>query len=127
MTEMIPDKNNVLHVIPDGKIVDFIDGKLRNDTPEEYVRQNIEKRLMALTDLLIQRLKEKGYQIVSSLAPKERSGIICFKSREHSSTDLCKRLVDNGIIVSDRAGAVRVSPHFYNSEQEIEQMIEVLP
>lgn len=31
---------------PDGKIMDYIDGKLRNDTPEEYVRQNIEKRLV---------------------------------------------------------------------------------
>lgn len=32
--------------IPEGKICDFIDGKFRNDTPEEYVRQNIEKRLV---------------------------------------------------------------------------------
>lgn len=32
--------------IPDGKIFDFIDEKIRNDTPEEYVRQNIERRLI---------------------------------------------------------------------------------
>ncbi|OPY84797.1 MAG: putative type I restriction enzymeP M protein [Syntrophorhabdus sp. PtaU1.Bin153] len=32
--------------IPDGKICDFIDEKIRNDTPEEYVRQNIERRLI---------------------------------------------------------------------------------
>lgn len=32
--------------LPDGKILDFIDEKLRNDTPEEYVRQNIERRLV---------------------------------------------------------------------------------
>ena len=32
--------------IPDGKICDYIDGKFRNDTPEEYVRQTIEKRLV---------------------------------------------------------------------------------
>lgn len=34
------------HSLPDGKILDYIDGKLRNDTPEEYVRQNIERRLV---------------------------------------------------------------------------------
>ena len=28
--------------VPDGKIVDFIDESLRNDTPEEYVRQTVE-------------------------------------------------------------------------------------
>jgi len=33
-------------VIPDGKICDYIDQKFRNDTPEEYVRQTIEKRLV---------------------------------------------------------------------------------
>jgi len=38
-------KQNIL-VIPEGKICDYIDGKFRNDTPEEYVRQNIEKRLV---------------------------------------------------------------------------------
>ncbi|MCA0028279.1 MULTISPECIES: N-6 DNA methylase [unclassified Mesorhizobium] len=32
--------------VPDGKICDFIDGRLRADTPEEYVRQNIERRLV---------------------------------------------------------------------------------
>lgn len=37
---------NEIIVVPDGKILDFIDGKLRNDTPEEYVRQNVEKRLI---------------------------------------------------------------------------------
>lgn len=33
-------------VIPEGKICDYIKGKFRNDTPEEYVRQTIEKRLI---------------------------------------------------------------------------------
>ena len=33
-------------VIPEGKVCDYIDGKFRNDTPEEYVRQTIEKRLI---------------------------------------------------------------------------------
>jgi type I restriction enzyme M protein len=36
--------------LPDGKICDFIDQKIRNDTPEEYVRQNIERRLVLELD-----------------------------------------------------------------------------
>ena len=32
--------------VPDGKICDYIDSEFRNDTPEEYVRQTIEKRLV---------------------------------------------------------------------------------
>ncbi|MFB8782980.1 N-6 DNA methylase [Streptomyces albogriseolus] len=32
--------------VPDGKVADFLTGKFVNDTPEEYVRQNIEKALV---------------------------------------------------------------------------------
>jgi len=42
----------IIITLPDGKICDFIDGAIRNDTPEEYVRQNIERRLV----------KELGYK-----------------------------------------------------------------
>lgn len=41
----MPSEQKII-VIPDGKICDYIDGKFRNDTPEEYVRQTIEKRLV---------------------------------------------------------------------------------
>ncbi len=40
------DMNEHAKTIPDGKIQDYVDGKFRNDTPEEYVRQTIEKRLV---------------------------------------------------------------------------------
>jgi len=42
----------LITTLPDGKICDFIDGTIRNDTPEEYVRQNILRRLV----------KELGYK-----------------------------------------------------------------
>jgi len=38
--------NVVAFIVPQGKIVDFIDGALRNETQEEYVRQEIEKSLV---------------------------------------------------------------------------------
>ncbi len=33
-------------IIPEGKVRDYIDGTIRNETPEEYVRQTVEKRLV---------------------------------------------------------------------------------
>lgn len=38
--------STLVATLPDGKICDFIDQKIRKDTPEEYVRQNIERRLV---------------------------------------------------------------------------------
>ena len=38
--------SNQIFIIPEGKVRDYIDGKIRKETPEEYVRQTVEKRLV---------------------------------------------------------------------------------
>ncbi|MGE0552938.1 MAG: N-6 DNA methylase [Gemmatimonadales bacterium] len=48
---MPPARDVAAIIVPQGKLLDFIDNKLRNETPEEYVRQEIEKSLV----------KEYGY------------------------------------------------------------------
>ena len=35
-----------IFIVPDGQVRDYIDGKIRKETPEEYVRQTVEKRLV---------------------------------------------------------------------------------
>ena len=40
------EQDQIVITVPEGKIRDYIDGIFRKDTPEEYVRQNIEKRLV---------------------------------------------------------------------------------
>lgn len=63
-------------VIPEGKICDYIDGKFRNDTPEEYVRQTIEKRLVNEHRYSTSQIKiEHTLQIGTS---KKRADIVVF-------------------------------------------------
>jgi type I restriction enzyme M protein len=63
-------------VIPEGKVCDYIDGKFRNDTPEEYVRQTIEKRLINEHKYLLSQVKiEYTLQLGSS---KKRADIVVF-------------------------------------------------
>ena len=56
----MPSEQKII-VIPDGKICDYIDGKFRNDTPEEYVRQTIEKRLVNEHKYLPEQIREPIY------------------------------------------------------------------
>ena len=42
----MPKTTNIIIAIPEGKVRDYIDGTIRKDTPEEYVRQTVEKRLV---------------------------------------------------------------------------------
>ena len=57
-------------VIPDGKICDYIDGSFRNDTPEEYVRQTIEKRLVNEHKYLVSQIKIEYTLQVGSRKPR---------------------------------------------------------
>ena len=84
----------------------------------------IEERIRYLTQYLIDRLGELKIQVLSPLANIHRSAIVVFKSRspEHLVTYLGKRQ----IIVSARGGGIRVSPHFYNNEGDIDRLISAL-
>jgi len=44
--KLIGDKGEIIEVIPPGKIKCFITGKLRKDTPEERIRQDVARSLV---------------------------------------------------------------------------------
>ena len=70
------EKITSIITIPEGKICDYIDGKFRNDTPEEYVRQNIEKRLVNELKYSRERIKvEYGIKVGSK---RPRADIVIF-------------------------------------------------
>lgn len=88
---------------------------------------NIENHIIQLTDHLCEGLREKGYEIYSSRQQGEKSGIVLFSSPRHLAEDLCRRLQERKIITSVRYGRLRVSPHFYNTHEEIDKVIQTLP
>ena len=62
--------------VPDGSIRDYVDGKPRKDTPEEYVRQTIEKRLINEHKYKREQIKiEFGLKLGSR---KPRADIVVF-------------------------------------------------
>lgn len=63
--------------IPEGKICDYIDGKFRSDTPEEYVRQTLEKRLVNEHKYLPSQISvEYPLQVFSN---RKRADIVVFE------------------------------------------------
>ncbi len=87
----------------------------------------IYNKISVLTDYLIDQLKNKGYHLLTPIEKKHRSGIISFNSNKHNSKDLFKLLHDNKIVVSELRNCIRVSPHFYNTKDHIDKLIELLP
>ena len=84
--------------------------------------ENIEKRIRALTDHLVELLSARGIRFQTPLEPEYRSGIVNFLiDNPQERTD---QLARRGIIVSARSHGIRVSPHFYNTTNEIDKLVE---
>ncbi|MEP7271899.1 MAG: aminotransferase class V-fold PLP-dependent enzyme [Acidobacteriota bacterium] len=87
----------------------------------------IEEYLLSLSSYLGSCLDEKGYEVVSSRRPGETSSIVCCRHARHSSNVLSHALEEKRIITTARMGRLRLSPHFYNTRDDIDQLIDALP
>ena len=88
----------------------------------------VQVRVKELTDRLVEGLRRKGWRVHSPRTPSEWSGIVSFSSDSHDQESLRKHLRSEfKIVVASRMGRLRASPHFYNSEEEIDQLVEALP
>jgi selenocysteine lyase/cysteine desulfurase len=87
----------------------------------DYGIDLIERRVLELTGYLLKRLGEEGYEIQTPEEPNSRSGIVNFKVPEPEKT--ASELRRRGVIVSARMNGIRVSPHFYNTKEDIEEFL----
>jgi cysteine desulfurase/selenocysteine lyase len=86
---------------------------------------NIERRVMSLGDRIIDELKRRNLKILNSVIPEERSGIISFNG-ELDLEKFADYAADNQVSLTMRNGMVRLSPHFYNGESEIDRFFDLL-
>ncbi len=89
--------------------------------------ERIQKHILALTHLAYESLKSRNYRIVSPFEENERSGILCFKHPSISTQQIWERLQEAKVDVAVRGDALRMSPSFYNDEDEVQAMLAALP
>ena len=96
---------------------------------EEIGIDTIEAHSRALADIARAELQRRpGYEVVSSPDPTHRSAIVVFTTgSSEGDAALVRHLEDRGIIVALRPLGARISPHFYNTEEEVERLLEALP
>jgi cysteine desulfurase/selenocysteine lyase len=94
---------------------------------EEIGIDVISKRVLGLTTALADGLHRKGYSIVSSRVENEASGIVSFTSSKHDHKELNRELMRQKFVLALREGRLRASPHFYNSLEQIDALIDALP
>jgi selenocysteine lyase/cysteine desulfurase len=89
--------------------------------------ENVARQILALTDRFCERVIDKGYTLFSSRRPGEKSGIVSFYKKGMESAPIAAQLQAQRFVLSVRDGRLRLSPHFYNTIDEIDALLEALP
>ncbi|HWK90399.1 MAG TPA: aminotransferase class V-fold PLP-dependent enzyme [Longimicrobium sp.] len=84
----------------------------------------IRTHVLGLLDPLAEWLREREIEIVSDLAPERRSGVFAFRPDDADAA--FRALWRAGVNCVPREGAVRLSPHLYNTSEDIARVMEVL-
>lgn len=88
----------------------------------------IQSYLETLTDHLCEKLGKTRYEVVSSRTAEEKSQIVCVRHAAGlTSMDLYSHLKKRNIITAPRGDRLRISPHFYNTLEEIDELVKALP
>jgi selenocysteine lyase/cysteine desulfurase len=65
--------------------------------------------------------------LASPLEARRRGPYGCFAARSREKTaELYQRLRKENVVVSLREGNIRVSPHLYNTERDIDRLVAVV-
>jgi len=70
--------------------------------------------------------EERGVRIVSPLDERHRSAILCVALPPSKAAEAFHGVKRARIVCSLREGAIRLSPHVYNTVEEMEKVVEVL-
>jgi cysteine desulfurase/selenocysteine lyase len=87
--------------------------------------ENVRQRVVALTDYLCDRALARGWQVFSSRAESQKSGIVSLIHPTLPPGEVMKRCKVAGIAVNNRSERVRISPHAYNTEAELDRFLSV--
>jgi selenocysteine lyase/cysteine desulfurase len=92
---------------------------------DEFGFSNIEEQVLSNSEYLIEQLIDTGNTpLLKNFSKKNLAGIISFKRED--AEDIFNYLQTKNIVIAVREGIVRLSPHFYNTKDEIDKVVAEL-
>ncbi len=83
----------------------------------------VNARVFDLTRRLREGLLALGWEVMTPAEDEKRAGIVTCRKEGRDMTELQRRLEDNGFVCAVRENWLRISPHFYNTEDEVARLI----
>ena len=84
----------------------------------------IQREVREITSAIKEGAMRRGWNLVSPVDPQKHGALITLRS--HKVDLLVKWLAADGIIVSSRDHNLRISPHFYNTQADVNHLIDCL-
>ncbi len=84
----------------------------------------IEQKVIETNRHLLKQLQTMGYRFAMKYEPEHLSGIVSFYAQE--PYEIAKKLKEKKIHIAARDKFIRVSPHFYNTTEEIDTFLDAL-
>tara|TARA_B100000686_G_scaffold355020_1_gene469119 strand:- start:3708 stop:4850 length:1143 start_codon:yes stop_codon:yes gene_type:complete len=91
----------------------------------EYKMDFVSERILTLGDFILEELRRRDLKILSSTFPEERSGIISF-SGQFDLSEFYHFIKSQKVLLTVRDRLIRLSPHFYNTKEEMIRFFELL-
>jgi len=84
----------------------------------------IEYRIGQLTSAIKDAARLEGYSLATPASPSDHGAMIAIRS--HDDNALVASLAEEGIVTSCRNGNLRIAPHFYNNQSDIDHLFSAL-
>ena len=89
--------------------------------------RRIEERVLDYAEEVTGALEDRGWSVVSSRRPGERSGILSLRREGVDMPGLAAELRSRDVACAVREGRLRVSVHFYNDRSDLDRLLDCLP
>ncbi len=87
---------------------------------------NVWRHVDHLLDLLVDGMAGSKFAVASDRSDEGRSGIVTLTAAHLDLDGAVAHLAERGIVVAARGGGIRISPHGYNTVEEIDHLLGAL-
>lgn len=88
--------------------------------------RRVEARVLALAERLADGARDAGLTVYSPWGAGERSGIVSLVHPRRPAAELAGELMQRDFRLAHRGGRLRLAPHVYNTEDEIDRLVAAL-